>query len=224
MKLARFVVMSGVAALLWASGAEAVMCVKKSGVVVVRDACRKRETPVSTTQFVGAQGEDGADGARGERGEKGESGELRVVDSTGRFVGFVDIGHADTIAVVAPGAGLGLLYSDEDGKGFYRYESPNDVTFYHLQLDCAGDIFIQPSRYSLVPWAPVTGDYAYFPQIPGSPQPVLSKSYPAESCATTRTQHGLCCESFADFETKFVARVTPVPVASLGTPPFRVDY
>jgi hypothetical protein len=203
-----------------ATSAEAVMCVKKSGAVVVRDACRKRETPISTTHIPGAQGPAGADGAPGERGEKGESGEFRVVDSTGRFVGFVDIGHSDTIAIRVPGVGLALLSSADDGQGFDEYSV---LALYHENTDCKGDAFVLPSRSNLIPWAPVYGELAYFPHLPGSPRVISSMEYATDSCPTIVTERGLCCVNNAEVETIFLTRVTPVPVASLGTPPFRAE-
>jgi hypothetical protein len=203
---------------LVATGAEAVMCVKKSGGVVVRDACRKRETPISTAHIPGAQGPAGADGAPGERGEKGETGEFRVVDSTGRFVGFVDIGHSDTIAIRVPGVGVALFSSADDGQGFDEYD---DLALYHESTDCKGDAFVLPSRSNLIPWAPVHGEFAYFPHLPGGPRVISSMEYAIDSCPTTLTERGLCCANFTDVETFFLTKVTPVPVASLGTPPFR---
>src|SRR5262249_54555570 len=59
---------------LLASSADAAVCVKKSGVVVMRDACKKKESPIDLAQLVGAQGPAGADGAPGSQGAPGAPG------------------------------------------------------------------------------------------------------------------------------------------------------
>jgi hypothetical protein len=205
---------------LVAGAAEAALCVKKSGVVVMRDECRKRETTVSPSQLgglAGPSGADGSQGARGEKGEKGDPGDFRVVDSTGRFVGIVDIGHPDAIAVRVPDVGLGVLYVEQDGKGFYQ----DGVTLFHESGDCEGEPLLGVSRYELIQYVDAFGNFAYFPRLPGNTRTVLSREYNADTCATFVTGRGLCCENFAATEA-FVASTVTVPLSSLGTPPFHV--
>lgn len=216
----RSIVAAAATLALVASGAEAVMCIKKSGVVVVRDACRKKETPIRTTDFVGAPGPAGAAGAQGERGEKGDPGDFRVVDATGRFVGVIDLGHPDEIGVVVPGVGVGILYSGEGGSGFWQ----EDLTLYHERTDCKGESFVGLARYELIPFVDAFDGFAYFPVLPGSTRSISSTEFTTDNCTTTVTGRGLCCENLAWPEDKLVARTRLVPAETLGTPPFHVAY
>lgn len=207
---------------LVSTAADATLCVKKSGAVVMRDACRKRETPVTPSQLGGLEGpsgEAGTPGAPGEKGDKGDPGDFRVVDSTGRFVGLVDVGHPDSIAIRFPNLGIGILYSEQDGQGFYQ----GDVTLYHESAECEGAPLVGIDRYELLPYVAAFGNFAYFPHLPGSARTIKSKEYPIASCPTFVTGRGLCCEDYATPSEVFVATTTAVPLSSLGTPPFHVE-
>jgi len=54
--------------------ADAALCQKKNGTLVRRDACAKRETPV-TADMLGLSGTPGPQGLQGDRGPKGEPGD-----------------------------------------------------------------------------------------------------------------------------------------------------
>jgi len=61
----------------------AVICQKKSGTMVIRESCRKKEVQVDLSAFgavgpQGAPGERGPEGPSGERGEPGEAGTARA--------------------------------------------------------------------------------------------------------------------------------------------------
>jgi hypothetical protein len=200
------------------TGAEAAMCVKKSGAVVVRDACKKKETPLGAAQFVGEQGPAGAPGASG---EKGDPGAFRVVDSVGKLVGFADVDYSAAIIVDVPGLGLGLVYSDLDGSGIW----PEDgIELFHESEDCEGEPLASPDRYQLVPYVQVWANTGYFPRRPGSTQTIASREYVTNTCSTFITGRGLCCENMSSPEEIFVTRTTPVAVSTLGTPPFHVEH
>src|SRR5262245_34487308 len=65
-------------AVLVASPIEAVvLCVKKSGAVVLRETCRKKEAPVDVSQLglVGPKGDPGAKGDPGSQGAPGAKGD-----------------------------------------------------------------------------------------------------------------------------------------------------
>jgi len=210
------------ATITFARGAEAAMCVKKSGAVVVRDACRKKETPISTSDFVGAPGapgRDGAPGARGEKGEQGDPGGFRVVDGSGKLVGVLSIGHSDTIGVVVPNVGAGIIYSDtEDPSGFWQGEAE----LFHEGLDCTGESLALLNRYSLVPEIQAFANSAYVPKLPGSTRTIASREEIRSSCPTFVTPRGLCCENLSTPDDRLVAPVVTVPLATLGTPPLSV--
>lgn len=198
-----------------------VLSLAVAGVVVARDACRKRETPLAPSQLGGLAGPVGADGAagpRGEKGAKGDPGDFRVVDSTGRFVGIVDVGHPDSIAIRVPDVGLGILYSDQDGEGFWQ----GNATLYHESAECEGAALAGVSRYQLIQYVNVAANPAYFPLLPGSTRTIRSREIRGDTCATFLTGRGLCCEDLSSPEERFVAPTVAVPLASLGTPPFRV--
>ena len=223
-----------------AAGANATLCIKKSGAVVVRDVCRKKETPVSTADFAGvpgapgqngeagapgAPGTSGASGSRGEKGEKGEKGDpgdFRVVDRTGKLVGVIDIGHPDSIAVVVPDVGLGILYSDkDDASGFNQ----SYARLYHEDTLCRGEAFVEVDRYSLIPELGAFANTAYFAQLPGSVRTIASQEeYSTSPCSTFITPRGLCCTDLSSPDDRLVAPAVPVPLSTIGKPPFTVVY
>jgi hypothetical protein len=212
------IVLATVAVASLATGADAAMCVKHSGVVVVRDACKKKETLLSSAQFVGEQGPAGAPGAHG---EKGDPGAFRVVDSTGKLVGFVDLYYTASIVVDVPGLGLAQVYSDQDGSGIWP---DDDTQLYHESNDCEGEPLASPERYPLIPYAQVFANTAYFPLRPGSTRTIKSYEFVTNTCNTFVTGRGLCCENYSSPEEQFVTRTTPVPVSQFGTPPFHVEH
>src|SRR5262249_42884345 len=144
---------------LVAGRVDAAMCVKKSGVVVVRDACKKKESPIDLAQFVGAQGPAGADGASGStgapgspgapgaKGAKGDPGDFSVVDSTGRSIGIGDVGFSNSIAVQVPGVGAGIFTVDENNEGFYQF-----ALLYHESTGCTGEPLVEVFPSDLVPY------------------------------------------------------------------------
>lgn len=227
MKPVRFSIAVAAAVALAAGSAQATMCVKKSGAVVVRDTCRKKETAMSTADFVGAPGPAGADGAagprgaKGEKGEKGDPGDFRVVDSTGKLVGIVDVGHSDSIAVTVPNVGTAVLFSDKDDPtGFYQEEAQ----LFHESVGCQGAPLAQTSRYNVIPYIDAFANTAYFPDGEGSVRTILSEEYATTSCGTFITTRGLCCTDYTSPDDIRVAPVIPVALSTLGTPPFHVAH
>jgi hypothetical protein len=65
-----------------ASTAHAGLCMKKNGAVVLRDACGKKETPV-TSEMLGLSPGGGTPGPKGDRGPKGEPGEAGPTGAQG---------------------------------------------------------------------------------------------------------------------------------------------
>src|SRR5262249_47501995 len=219
----RFISIAAIAVTFVAGQVEAAMCVKKSGVVVVRDACRKKESPIDPAQFVGAQGPAGADGAPGStgapgtpgspgapgaqgptgapgaQGAKGDTGEFRVVDSTGRSIGIGDVGYTASVAVQVPGVGTGVFTVDDNNEGFYQY-----AELYHESTGCTGEPLVRVYASDLVPYIGAFANTAYFPKLPGSSRTLKSREYPINMCSTFITSRGLCCEDLADPEERIV--------------------
>jgi hypothetical protein len=65
---------------------------------------------------------------------------------------------------------------------------------------------------------------AYFPKPPGSRRTLQSKESVVPMCSTFITSRGLCCESLGAPEDRLVASTVRVPLATLGTPPFRAVF
>lgn len=225
----RSIAIAASALALVAGRADATVCVKKSGVVVVRDACKKKESPMDLAQFVGAQGpagtngpagNPGAPGTPGGQGPKGDPGDFHVLDSTGKIIGLGDVGHPDDIALKVPGVGAGVLDIDENNEGFFQ----GDITLYHESTDCADNPLVQVLRADLIPLISAFANNAYFPNLPGSTRTIKSDEFDTSTCSTFITSRGLCCETFQTPEDLFVAPAVVVPLANLGTPPFHTDF
>ncbi len=228
----RSIAIAAAALALVAGRGDAALCVKKSGVVVLRDACKKKESPIDLAQFVGAQGPaggngaagsagaPGAPGAPGAKGAKGDPGDFPVVDSTGRIIGIGDVGHSDSIALKVPGVGAGILFADENEEGFFQ----GSITLYHENTDCTGETLVQVFRSDLVPFIGAFANNAYFPDLPGSTHTVKSQEFDTNTCSTFITTRGLCCENFQTPDDIFAASAVVVPLANLGTPPFHADF
>src|SRR5262245_39531172 len=159
MKAVRFIAITATALALVAGHVNAAVCVKKSGAVFVRNTCKKQESPIDPAQLVGAQGPAGADGAtgnpgapgapssRGAPGAKGDPGNFQVVDSTGRTIGFGDIGYPSVVAVQVPGVGSGVLTVDYNNEGFYQY-----TELFHESTGCTGEPLTEVYAADLVPY------------------------------------------------------------------------
>jgi hypothetical protein len=213
---------------LVAGSADAAVCVKKSGIVVVRDACKKKESPMDLAQFIGAQGpaggngatgSPGAPGAPGGQGPKGDPGDFHVVDSTGKIIGIGDVGHPDDIALKVPGVGTGILFVNENNDGFFQ----GDITLYHESADCADAPLVQVSPFDLIPFIDSFANTAYFPDLPGTTRTIKSEEFDTNTCSTFITSRGLCCEDVTPFD-NLVAPAVLVPLTNLGTAPFHADF
>ena len=230
MNAVRFIAITSALALV-AGHADAAMCVKKSGVVVVRDTCKKKESPIDPAQFVGAQGPAGADGATGSPGTpgapgspgapgaKGDPGDFQVVDSTGRTIGIGDIGYSSAVAVQVPGVGSRVLTVDSNNEGFYQY-----IELLHESTGCTGEplVYVYPS--DLVPYIAAWANTAFFPELPGSKRTVKSREYVINTCSTFITTRGLCCEDLKAPEEHLFASTVEVPLATIGKPPFHAVF
>ena len=224
----RSIAIAASALALVAGAADAAVCVKKSGIVVVRDACKKKESPMDLAQLVGAQGPAGANGATGspgapgtpgEQGPKGDPGDFHVLDSTGKIIGLGDVGHTARMAVKVPGVGSGIVFVDDNNDGFLQ----GGITLFHESTDCTDSPLVQVFRSDLIPFIDSFANTAYFPDLPGSTRTIKSEEFDTDTCSTFITPRGLCCENLTP-EDLFVASSLLVPLPNLGTPPFHTDF
>jgi len=224
----RSIVIAASALALVASHADAAVCVKKSGVMVVRDACKKKESPLDLAQLAGAQGPAGANGAPGStgapgtpgnQGPKGDPGDFHVIDSTGKIIGLGDAGHPERLVLKVPGVGAGRLSVDDNNDGFFQ----GDIFLYHESADCEDAPLVKVLRSDLIPHIGAFANNAYFPDLPGSTRTIKSDEFDTNTCSTFITSRGLCCENLTP-EDLFVAPAVVVPLANLGTPPFHTDF
>src|SRR5262245_8762145 len=244
MNTARFIVIAATAVALVAGHVDAAICVKKSGLVVVRAVCKRKESPINPQQFIGVQGPAGTDGApgrpgapgtpgssgapgalgekgeQGEKGEKGEPGGFRVVDSTGRTIGIGDVGHSDRVAVSVPDVGVGIFFVEENNEGFAQ----NGATLFHVSTGCMGEPLVEVFPSDLVPFIESFANTAYFPELPGSRRTLKSMESVVNTCTTFVTSRGLCCQDLATPQELLVASAIAVPLVNLGTPPFHAAF
>jgi hypothetical protein len=82
----RILAVAGLSMIVLAPTAGAsVFCRKKSGIVAVRDACKKKETPLDATTLglVGPKGDKGDPGIQGDLGPKGDKGDPGIQGDPG---------------------------------------------------------------------------------------------------------------------------------------------
>ncbi len=118
------------------SAQAAVLCKKKSGVVVMRDACRKKEKKIDLGQFgvAGPPGTPGAPGAPGSPGAQGPMGPRFIVkDANGTMVGLSEPPGALLMSVNGKLISLGLKAS-----GLYSPGGDIQTGFYYASADCSG--------------------------------------------------------------------------------------
>ena len=154
--------------LTWAASAGAVvLCVKKSGVVVVRAACKKKETPLNLSQLglvVGPKGDPGPQGNPGPKGDKGDPGGLSVPCATqvGTEVFFtgcnvnIRSGSGKTDGTVNGLGNLIVGYNANTG-GFARTGSHNLVVGDQHTYISYGGLVAGFQNGIAAPWASVSG-------------------------------------------------------------------
>jgi len=134
----------------------AVLCKKKkSGVVVMRDACRKKETKIDLGQFgvtgaagppgtpgaPGAPGAPGSPGSTGAPGAQGPAGPALVVkDANGTFVGVVADASNATRVWRRIGDVLVIFGVSQDGNSLLP-AIVGEGSQYYESSDCSGQAF-----------------------------------------------------------------------------------
>jgi hypothetical protein len=192
-----------------APAATAVVCQRRNGTLVLRDACRKREAAIDLAQL----------GYSGPQGPTGRG--LRLVDAAGHTVPGVVARGEGTFLVYR--ASTRILISEVDGGGF-----PSRVQFVHEEPGCAGARFRRQNESRLVRFAGVDGGVAFFADDPIELHAVVSveeSGYAADGCMAaggTTLPNGFCCFA-ASFETE-AGPVGTFELSALGVvPPFRLE-
>ena len=204
------------------SSADAVvLCAKKSGEVVVRESCKKRETAV----LPGAIAVVGPTGPQGPTGAVGPPGMLpyEVVDATGRQFGTLIYrdGLRAQVTTAVSGVDVPLQFIIVEGQ-FYN-EGQQNAVFYDA-AGCTGAPSI-PDAGGIVPHAHVLGTRAYFSRAQTTLRSIQSQEFvpstPGSCGASTDTGRQTCC-----FDTTGMVNASPAETfdpSVLGvTPPFSV--
>ncbi len=204
--------------------AEAVtLCAKRSGRLVTREACKKRETAAipGAITIVGPTGPQGAAGPAGAAAIIPHE----VVDATGKQFGTLlswQGGRAQVIATV-PDVDVPLQFNIEEGDFF---NLPAQESVLYPAAGCSGAPFIRDAG-GLVPMALVFGTRAYFSRTLLSQQAVASREFRPSTpgdCGVGATDTGrqTCCTDVATFMDDLSPAET-FEVSVLGvTPPFTV--
>lgn len=190
------------------------LCRKRSGALVLRETCRRREARLDLL-LVGTSGPAGQPGAPGTAGSTAPGVALR--DAVGRRVGVaVQLGEGEVIAAVVGGRLVGLAVTTD---GF-----PDRVFFLHDRADCADTPLV--SAEAVLPIASVTGTTAYVAGDPIVLHTVKARETITSTCAAqggTVLSNGRCCTAFPQMATAGPA--TPLDLTELQyTPPLHLTY
>jgi hypothetical protein len=210
-------IVTAAALALCAAPADAALCVKKSGAVVARATCKPKEAVVTADVFAGSPGPVGAPGAKGDKGDKGEPAGFRVIDSSGRDIGMIDI-YSDMAFAVPNGPILNVVVGPD---GFAPYDDEPEL--YHEEPNCTGTAYV--SAYpgdGFVYYPEVYAAKAYYPTEPVAEHTFYSYEYPAETCSTVYTQRGFCCQNASSPYTFPAGPVRTFDMSTVGTPPFTI--
>jgi hypothetical protein len=204
----------------------ATLCKKPSGVLAARDGtCKKKEEAMPASVFEGQDGEQGPAGPQGPQGPQGSAGQNgqngapgapagpRVVDSTGKAVGVLDIVYANYVLVTFPNYGPADVYIRPNGVSdsglYFAYESAN----------CSGDLLMFRSD-AFLQYAMVRGSDLWLP--PTTTTSHTLHSYEGSGSCTAPNfagPHGGCCHINQNFTDK-VGPAVHFDVSVVGTPPF----
>lgn len=223
MKRLRFLALVVAALAVDAPGASAdVLCVKRSGEVVARAACRRKDRPFDPAAL-GLVGVPGPTGAPGEPGTPGAAGghPYRVVDATGKTFG-------TTIAFDTARAQVAVTVPDDDQPvqfvvEYGGFSSELALAIHYQEPDCAGTPFVFGGA-NLVPYVHVVGTVGYYSRTGDTTLQMASYELADDECPTdsVATGRGTCCRN--SVTTRIASPARAVPIAVLGvTPPFTIE-
>jgi len=213
----------GLALLLPAGDARAlVACKTRSGKVVVRDACRRKETGISLAEL----GVPGAPGAAGAAGAPGRAA-LYLLDANGveigpvvnavEFVGFLSSGDPHLHA---------LIHGDQIGGAALIAADLRDGvvgTVSYASTDCSGSPLVAGN--TLMPVLQVIVDTVFRPVQPAGAAMLQSteRSDPSLGC-TSVTPRGGCCRSQSATPNNTLWTASTTTLSALGLhAPFHVS-
>jgi hypothetical protein len=189
------------------------LCVKRSGQVVARATCKRKERPFDPAAL-GLVGVPGPAGAPGEPGAPGAPGghPYRVVDATGKQFGTTmhfDAARAQVIVTV-PGDELPVQFVVQYGA----FEDDLNPFVHYDQPGCTGTPLIFGST-GLVPGVHVVGDVGYYTREGATIVDTASREYVDDACSSgdTATDRGTCCSNATG--QRYAAPARTVPMASL---------
>jgi hypothetical protein len=195
-----------------------VVCAKKSGRLLTREACKKRETAAlpGAVALVGPAGPQGATGARGPVALL----PYEVVDATGKQFGSLIAVLSGEAQVVTPVPGIDVpvqFIVDVSNAGFYIPPEP----LWYEQPGCVGTPLYADGD-TMVPVGRVFGTRGYISRTVPTDHAVESYEYvPDPDCSSgdTLTERQTCCTNSST--TAVVAPAEGFDVSVLGvTLPF----
>ena len=200
-----------------------VLCKQKSGALVARDACRKKERAVDLSALapLGPQGEKGTAGAAGMPGAY----PLRLVDSTGMELGPIlrFFPTQSFVEIRSSLLGQPVVFSVLP-SGFEHNQSGAISEVFYQSSDCSGVPLIRQQAEAVI--AQVYGDYAYFSaEVPVDHTYGSAENDTGGATCTggaVATGRGTCCGTTSGMISSQVA--VRVALSALGfTPPFRAE-
>lgn len=194
-----------------------VLCRKKSGQVMVREQCGRKETPIAPEE-IGLVGPPGPTGQAGTAGASGMT-VAQVRNASGDVVGIVLATLAERTKVVLSGSGLTVPVQIVFFLGEIEPLLGADYLYYE-SADCSGTPNIRGG--GPLPRGQAIGDMLWYSTAVPETRMLQSRERPADPCGGTTTPRGMCCIP-AGFPASS-GPATGVALSALGlTPPFTVE-
>ncbi len=188
--------------------AASVLCKTRGGGVVLRQTCKRKETPLDLTQLGGVC-------PKGEPGSPGSG--TRIVDANGRSVGPILSSNSVMLTI-----GTQPVAVRVDTAGFVE-----GGEFLHTSADCSGQRYLRVFDV-LLPFGVIVGSTLHYPEFPMQSLQIRSSDSPAEPAACTSgggtvLPGGRCCGSSSP-STMEVGPAKTFDLGALGlVPPFQAQ-
>jgi len=191
-----------------------VLCTARSGQIMARERCRKRERPLDVVGI----GQPGSDGPMGPAGAPGRS-PLRVVDAAGTEVALLRLfgPSNDNVLLTHP-----LLGGPR--RVLVTRQGSLDGLVFHASSDCSGDAFIRRTGPAFVVRAEVLGDVVYWPADGSGQAATMGSVHTAFSSGGTSflLPGGTWCRP--EPEPDIWVPALSVPLSAIGiVPPLRAE-